>query len=82
MPNTDLEKLGFVLLQCMNGESLGAEFNLAFIKNQRQKHKLYGIRSAEYWSQQKVLVDFLDELLWKDKPPAKKLESKVSDGGY
>jgi hypothetical protein len=80
MPNTDLEKLGFLLFQCMNGSSLGAEFNLAFIKNQRQNHRLYGIRNAEYWSQHKDLVDFLDELLWKDKPPTRKLESMVSGG--
>jgi len=72
-PTTDFELLGVVLLQCMSGKAISTD--IAYVKRQRSKHRLYGLDNADLWIQYKSLLDFLDALLWNEK---KTLQNGVS----
>lgn len=51
-------------------------FNLEFVREQRLKNKVFGLRQPERWSSHKELLDFLDELFSR-KSPLIKMESPV-----
>lgn len=77
--DTDLTDLGFVLLDCMEGHKIpGDRRNKAFVLNQRDRNRVYGLKNAEHWSGSKHLIDFLDVLFAQDKTAALKMSRPVS----
>lgn len=48
MSSVDLDQLGLLLLQCMNGGNFATD--VAYVKRLRTKHQLYGLESAEFWT--------------------------------
>ncbi|KAF2278974.1 uncharacterized protein EI97DRAFT_393825 [Westerdykella ornata] len=73
-PNVDLQQLGCVLLQCMNGRPSNMLQDPNFVREQRQQSKFFGLEHGETWSSCKLLVDFLDDLLNEAKPALSKLD--------
>jgi len=78
LPNSDLEDLGLVVLECMDGKPREAGRDAAYVREQRASNRVFGLRDAERWSGHKQLVDFLDELFNAEKPASAKLERPVS----
>ncbi|KAJ9624533.1 stress-activated protein kinase signaling cascade [Taxawa tesnikishii (nom. ined.)] len=62
LPNTDLEDLGLVLLDCMDGRLRSGTTTAKQVRKQRDQNKVYGLKTAERWSGCKQLVDLLEDL--------------------
>lgn len=81
VPNTDLEALAVVLVECMNGQPYASpqsvEARVEQIRAQRVTNQVFGVKDAERWSGSKQLVDFLDELLNSDRAASKKFDKPV-----
>jgi hypothetical protein len=77
-PNKDLECLGLVVLECMNGLPKKELRNLEEVRRLRESNKTFGLDNGEQWSACKLLVDFLDNLFNVHVPAIAKLEKPVS----
>ncbi|CAN9239675.1 unnamed protein product [Alternaria alternata] len=60
--NHDLECLGLVVLECMNGAPKKKLRDLEEVRRLRGSNKTFGLDNGEQWSGCKLLVDFLDNL--------------------
>lgn len=76
--NTDLEKLGVVILECMNGWPNEDLRNPDEVRRLRELNKTFGLANGERWSDQKLLVDFLDNMFNVEVPAIVKLDKPVS----
>lgn len=77
MPNTDLEKLGLLLLQCMDGDSTVENSDIRRVREHRALNKVFGLRKPEHWSGAKQLIDFLDDLFSEERSAEAKIEKTV-----
>ncbi|PWO19470.1 Udk, Uridine kinase, partial [Pyrenophora tritici-repentis] len=73
-PNRDLECLGIVVLQCMNGTPKKELRDLVEIRRLRESNKTFGLDNGGKWSGYKLLVDFLDNMFNANVPASAKLE--------
>lgn len=74
----DLESLGLVMLQCMEGGYREKLDDIDFVRSQRNMNKVFGLLDSEPWSDSQVLLDFLDEIFNESKSTSNKLEKPVS----
>lgn len=77
-PNVNLEQLGVVMLECMNGLPNKDLRNPAEIRHQRKSNKMFSLQEGERWSGYKLLADFLDNMFNKDISAIAKLDKPVS----
>jgi hypothetical protein len=76
---TDLDDLGFVLFDCMEGHLLPADRrNRQLVQQQRKAYKVFGLTNAEKWSGSKQLMDFLDDIFSDDRITGMKFIQAVS----
>ncbi|PZC88059.1 Pkinase domain containing protein, partial [Pyrenophora tritici-repentis] len=73
-PNRDLECLGIVVLQCMNGTPKKELRDVVEIRRLRESNKTFGLDNGGKWSGYKLLVDFLDNMFNANVPASAKLE--------
>jgi hypothetical protein len=76
--NADLENLGGVVLECMNGCPSEALRNPVEVRRLRESNKIFGLENGEKWSDQKLMVDFLDNLFDMSVSAVAKLDRPVS----
>ena len=76
--NTDLKHLGYVLLECMNGQPSRKLRDATFVQKKRETGKIFGLDDGERWSGAKSLIDLLDELFNEEKPAISKFDRPVS----
>jgi hypothetical protein len=76
--NTDLESLGVVVLECMNGSPNENLRNPNEVRRLRELNKTFGLPDGERWSDQKLLIDFLDNMFSVSIPAIAKLDKPVS----
>ncbi|KAF2844489.1 hypothetical protein T440DRAFT_523468 [Plenodomus tracheiphilus IPT5] len=72
--NTDLESLGVVVLECMNGSPNERLRDSKQVRRLRESNKTFGLENGENWSDQKLLVDFLDQMFNDSMPAIAKLD--------
>ena len=75
-PNTDLEDLGRLLIDCMNG-TISPHHTAHFVREERRANRVFGLVSPERWSGNKTLIDFLDDLYSLSRPVEQKYSKKV-----
>jgi hypothetical protein len=80
--NHDLECLGLVVLECMNGAPKKKLRDLEEVRRLRGSNKTFGLDNGEQWSGCKLLVDFLDNLFNFHVPAIAKLQNPVSIKRY
>ncbi|RYO12451.1 hypothetical protein AA0121_g9160 [Alternaria tenuissima] len=73
--NHDLECLGLVVLECMNGAPKKKLRDLEEVRRLRGSNKTFGLDNGEQWSGCKLLVDFLDNLFNFHVPAIAKLQN-------
>lgn len=78
MPNTDLEQLGLLLLQCMDAKNARNHTDVDHVRQQRAVNRVFGLTNPERWSGAKALMDFLDDLFNEGKRADSKVEKPVS----
>jgi hypothetical protein len=76
--NIDLEGLGVSILECMNGSPKESLRNPSEVRRLRELNKTFGLENGEKWSDQKLLVDFLDNMFSASIPAIAKLDKPVS----
>ncbi|KAF2103246.1 kinase-like protein [Rhizodiscina lignyota] len=76
-PNTDLEGLGRLLIDCMNG-TISPHHTAEFVRQERRANRVFGLINPERWSGNKVLMDFLDDLYSLSRPVEQKFAKIVS----
>lgn len=76
--NIDLQSLGCVLLECMDGRPNKELRTLSYVLEQRKTRKMFGLTNGDKWSEFKLLIDFLEELFNSDKPSIQKFDRPVS----
>lgn len=62
----------------MNGRPCKRLRDPLYVLQQRKLNKIFGLEDGERWSEFKLLIDFLDELLNEDKPAISKFDRPVS----
>lgn len=77
MPNSDLEQLGLLLLQCMDWENGDKHTDVEQVHQQRALNRVFGLSKPELWSGSKQLMDFLDDLFNESKSAYAKVEKSV-----
>jgi hypothetical protein len=79
LTKNDLDDLGSVLLDCMQGYSRPVERReLQYVKEQRSMNQVFGLTNAEHWSGSKQLIDYLDDLFSEQRSARAKLLRPVS----
>ncbi|GME34766.1 hypothetical protein GQ43DRAFT_443825 [Neofusicoccum parvum] len=81
MPNSDLEQLGLLILQCMDGRNAGNHADVGRVRQHRALNKVFGLTEPERWSGAKQLMDFLDDLFNREKCAETKITKPVSPSG-
>ncbi|KAF1840097.1 uncharacterized protein K460DRAFT_348226 [Cucurbitaria berberidis CBS 394.84] len=76
-PNRDLECLGAVILECMNGRTNEKLKDPVEVRRLRKSNKIFGLENGEQWSGFKLLVDFVDSMFNEGVPAIAKLEKPV-----
>jgi hypothetical protein len=80
--NSDLECLGVVALEYMNGVPKKELRDLKKVRRLQASNKTFGLDNGEQWSGYKLLVDFLDNMLNVEIPAIAKLEKPVSTDSH
>ncbi|KAK3066282.1 stress-activated protein kinase signaling cascade [Teratosphaeriaceae sp. CCFEE 6253] len=74
----DLDDLGLVLLQCMEGAAQQSERTAEVVRANRATNKVFGLADPEKWSGSKQLIDCLDDLFSKQRKVQDKLLKPVN----
>jgi len=77
LPNGDFEGLGLVLIECMDGKLRSQDNTVARAKRLRSANKVYGLNTAEKWSEHKQLIDLLDDMFSTARQPLTKIQKPV-----
>ena len=75
--NLDLEQLGYVVLEYINGRPWKDLYKIDFIRQQRVKNRVFSLKDLDRWSGYKDLINFLEELFNIKKPAIIKLDKLV-----
>ena len=75
--SVDLDDLGLLLLECMEGTAMSSARSAADVRKQRGTNKLFGLPNACQWSSETDLIDFIDDLFCESRSPATKVSHPV-----